>query len=203
MKHTKMAAALKAIADSGAAVVNAADGVLSIVKAGKLRVLEAFDEAVKVGYEANGWQTAAGRPKEGTASRPPVPSTVKTYVSLMRAAYRAKLPVLRYRTFSALRSALAKTRSKAQPPGKRKGKVDPALAGIRVLDPGQFTGAPFHDLAVGYQALPKTDQEAFLAAANRLLKSFQRKIPASVTSISERRLGIAATNGHGEARKVA
>lgn len=198
MQISKLAAALKAVSDSGTAVINAADGVLSIVKAGKLRTLEALDEALRAAYDKNGWQTGSGRPR-GDSTGGTVPATVKTYVSLLRGAFRAKLPVLRYRSFSALRAALTKLRSKARPPATAAKSTDPALAGIRVLEPGSYIGAPFHDLAVGYEALTAEDKERFLEGATKLLKSIQRKVPASVTSISERRLTAAqpavAVNG--------
>lgn len=189
MQVTKMAAALKAIADSSSAVTNAADGVLSIVKAGKLRTLETFDASVRAAYVKNGWQATQGRPRDDDAKLAGVPGTVKTYVSLVRAAYRAELPVLRYKSFGALRGALGKQRAKGRPPAtSAKRSTDPALAGIRVLEPGSYIGAPFHDLAVGYEALAAADKEAFMVAAMKLLRSIQRKVPASVTSISERRV---------------
>lgn len=167
MKPTKaLANALAVIAVSCSAIESKADAVLNIIREAGIRDEKAFTTAIKAAYAENGWNTGAGRPRPGSKLKI-VPSTVKQYVSRVRAAFRAKLPVPRFKTFHELRKSL-KTLNDSKNPAAN----DPVYMGLRIVQPAETNGAPLHDLAVTYGLLGKTRQAALLDDIAKLIKRY-------------------------------
>jgi hypothetical protein len=110
-----------------------------------------------------------------------VPSTVKQYVSAIRRAFKLKMLVLSYTSFSALRSDLKKEASKVRKP-RTSGPKE--LIGIRWRSPITMTGATFHDLAALYNALDRTRKPKMLAALERIKRDFSKAAPQLVESES-------------------
>jgi hypothetical protein len=105
--------------------------VLKILKAEKIKDLKTFNAEVRAAYKANGWNAGAGG-RRPALKLEAVPATVKQYVSAIRRAFKLKMLVLAYTSFSALRSDLKKEASKVRKP-RTSGPKE--LAGIRLRNP--------------------------------------------------------------------
>lgn len=162
-----LAAVFADVAKADAQAASRADAVLSVIRGSGIRDLKAFSAAVREAYAANGWHATAGRPGKGAAGIQ-VPKTVKQYVSRVRAAYRLDLPVHSFKNFYALRKALAAAR-----PAKAPKRIDRRMAGLRLIRGNQLTGAPFHDLAVLYEALKGRQREQLVASVNKLVHDYR------------------------------
>ena len=158
----------------GQTLASRADAVLRIVKTNKIEDVKAFSAAVKAAYAANGWNAGAGRPVKGAPPMKPVPSSVKQYVSTMRAAFKMKLPVTSYSSFHALRSEVRDVRVKAR---KKQAAQTPELAGVAVKRDDTLNGAIFHDLAVLFNALDKAKQGHMIRALDRVKNQFAGAAP--------------------------
>lgn len=167
MKPTKaLANALAVIAVSSSAIESKADAVLNIIRDAGIRDEKAFTAAIRLAYAENGWNTGAGRPRPGARLKQ-VPATVKQYVSRVRAAFRAKLPVAKFKTFHELRKALKQLNDSKNPAAN-----DPVYMGLRIVQAEELNGAPFHDLAVLHTKLGKTRQAALLDDIAKLIKRY-------------------------------
>lgn len=179
--QTTLAAALAVIGKDGQELESKATTVLRIVRAEKITDGKAFNAAVREAYKANGWKGGPGKPKAGSEKLAPVPGTVKQYVSAIRAAFRLKLPVATYTSMAALRAELKEKRQRA---AKRAAKAIDAqpkeLLGIRLQEPEQFNGGPFHDLAVLYNALDRARKPRMLSALDRVKREFAMAAPQLV-----------------------
>lgn len=172
--ETKLARVFIAIAEHEGQMDNTAAQVLSICKDAKAYTIEKFDQMVAAAYEANGWNVRGGRPTNGNEATP-VPTTVRTYVTVIRRAIRAKLRVGTYDTFSALRTALrekgAKGRSRAAPtptigvpiadPDTLDKDVRQAFKHVTVALASKPIGSLFHDLAWIYTRLGADQRQTF------------------------------------------
>jgi hypothetical protein len=167
--ETQLARVFASVADSEQSLETTASGILAIVKDNKINTVDRWDEAVGAAYEANGWNTRAGRPNGDETPRKPVPATVSSYAALVRTALRNKMKVAKYETFTALRVAIAKRNGKSDhrggktAPGGRlnlKGAVAESFVDVDIQK-SEPNGALFHDLAVVYAKLP-TDHQAML-----------------------------------------
>jgi hypothetical protein len=179
-----LAAAFSVLARDSTVLESKAEGVLKILKAEKIKDLKSFNASVREAYDANGWNPGAGRPKADEKKREPVPPTVKQYVSAIRRAFRLKMMVLQYSSFSALRSDLKKEASKVRKPRTTGPKE---LHGIRLAQPEQMTGGTFHDLAVLYAALDRTRKPKMLAALERIKRDFGHTVPQLVAEMGLRK----------------
>ncbi len=169
MKSTKaLANALAVIAASSSQIESKADAILAIIKDGGIRDEKSFQAAIKLAYAANGWHTAAGRPRSGVEKKKLVPATVKQYVSRVRAALRAKLPLAKFKTFHELRKALKNVKAKDSPIAAN----DPIYRGLHIVRPEVLLGAPFHDIAVIHAQLGKVRQAALLDDIAKLIKRY-------------------------------
>lgn len=171
-----LAAAFSVLARDSTVLESKAESVLRILKAEKIKDLKAFNAEVKEAYKANGWNAAAGRPKEGSKLEP-VPSTVKQYVSAIRRAFKMKLLVLSYSSFTALRNDVKKEAAKVRKPRTNAPKE---IAGIQLSQPHQLTGGTFHDLLALYNALDRTRKPKMLAALDRIKRDFSKAAPQLV-----------------------
>jgi len=158
----------------GNMLASRADSVLRSVKQNKIADVKTFSLAVKAAYAANGWNPGAGRPVKGADKLKAVPSSVKQYVSTMRAAFRMKLLVQTYTSFYALRSDVGATRAKAR---KKIAEATPELAGVAVKRPDTLNGGLFHDLAVLFDALDKGKQGKMIGALERVRREFAHAAP--------------------------
>lgn len=166
---TQLAHALADIATSSSTIESKANAILGIIRGTTISNDKTFSAAVREAYKVNGWNVAAGRPAPGVRLDP-VPVTVKQYVSRVRAAFRAKLPVRTFKTFHELRKALKIHAAKRAPQASN----DPVFEGIRLTAPAdELNGAPFHDLAALYSKLGKQKQGALVDAISRLVKQYQ------------------------------
>lgn len=172
-----LAAALAEMAQTETVLESRADAVLTIVKGAGIRETAAFNKAIREAYEANHWHSSAGRP--GKSSRKtPVPQTVKSYVSMIRGAFRLGLVVAHFKTFHALRKSLTAARLAARP---RPVKKDPRLAGLTVVRGDTLTGAPFHDLTVLYEKSSRAQQSRIVAEVTRLVREFRPAVAPVLT----------------------
>jgi hypothetical protein len=172
-KIATLAAAFAALSQDSAALETRADAVLAIVKRAGIRGEKEFSAAVRDAYKENGWNTRQGKPKAGAPVLARVPATVKQYVSAVRACYRLKLAVGRFESFHALRAALKTARANRAAPVI----TDPRMAGLRLVQASTMTGAPFHDLTVLYDKLPRSHQSKLVGAVNGLIRQFQPAAP--------------------------
>lgn len=180
--ETQLAKVFASIADSGQQLESTAAGILAIVKAHKINTLDRWDEAVEAAYEANGWNTRAGRPNGDEKAKQPVPDTVTQYVSTVRKALRTKMRVMKYETFTALRVAMAKRSGRADHRGNGNGRKkqlklpEPIAMSFHEVDldkPTEINGALFHDLMVVFVALPAGPQALFGKQLNQLLLKYR------------------------------
>lgn len=180
--ETQLARVFASVADSEQSLESTASGILAIVKDNKIGTVDRWDEAVEAAYDANGWNTRAGRPNGDETPRMPVPATVSSYVALVRTALRNKLKVYKYETFTALRVAMAKRNGrtdhrgngKRTAPGGRlnlKGPVAESFIDVDIQKP-EPNGALFHDLAVVYAKLPADHQAMLGRQLARLLHKY-------------------------------
>lgn len=177
----KLAKVFANIATEEQTLESTAAGILAIVKENKVTKVEKWDELVKAAYEANGWNTRAGRPSSGEVARLPVPQTVSSYAALVRQALRSKVKVFKYDTFTALRVDLAKrsgradhrtgTTTVANDPAVPEG-VKAGFVGVALRQPTKPNGSLFHDLSAVYIALPEGPRAEFEKQLNRLLAKY-------------------------------
>jgi hypothetical protein len=180
IKATPLAEALAVIGKEGTELEAKATQVLRIVRQSKIGDVKAFGAAVRDAYKANGWNGKPGKPK-AEEKADPVPATVKQYVSQIRAAFRLKLPVASYTSFYALREDLRKHRARKAAKVAKAVEAQPKeMLGIRLVEPEQFNGGPFHDLAVLYNALDRTRKPKLLAALARIKREFAMSAPQLV-----------------------
>jgi hypothetical protein len=181
---THLAKVFARIADSEQSLESTASGILALVKEHAIRKIEQWDEVVAAAYEKNGWNTRAGRPNGDVDPKLPVPSTVSSYVALVRQAIRAKLRLSKFDSFTALRVALAKRAGRTDHRGSRRAtaerpapirklleNVAESFVGVDIQQ-AEPNGALFHDLGVVYARLP-TDHQAMLGRQlSRLLHKY-------------------------------
>lgn len=178
--ETKFARAFSAIAAGEKALESTAASILSIIKAEKITDVKVFDTAVSAAYEANGWHTKPGRPTITASGNSNVPSTVRTYVSWVRAAFKAGLRMSRFETFQDLRKALAKKTGKKSATGGRAAangvKIPDAIAesfrGVKITE-DQPNGGLFHDLALVYLKLDENERGLYGRQLNQLLGQYR------------------------------
>jgi hypothetical protein len=176
-----LATALAVIGRDAVALESKADSVLRIVKTQKIKDGKAWSAAVRAAYKATGWNGKPGKPKADSKASP-VPATVKQYVSVIRGAFKLKLPVASYSSFYALRQELAKERAKARKPKRGNGAAKPEMFGIQLRQPETLNGSPFHDLAVLYNALDRARRPRMLAALERVKRDFAMAAPQLIVA---------------------
>jgi hypothetical protein len=176
MKKATLAATLAVIGREESELENQATAVLRVVRAQKITDLAGWSAAVRAAYKANGWNGKPGKPKAGNTAAT-VPATVKQYVSQIRAAFRLKLPVSSYTSFYALREDLKKHAARKAARAVNAHDQRPELAGVRLIAPEQLTGAPFHDLAVLFNALDGKRKPMMLNALARVRREFAQSVP--------------------------
>lgn len=179
-KQNALANAFAVIAAEGDAIESKADGVLGIVRMAGLTELKDFNAAVRAAYLENGWNGGAGKPKPGNR-KPPVPATVKQYVSQIRAAFRAGINVAKVKSFFVLRKDLKAAKAATKKPAKPE---DTRVVGLRLVKPTVMIGAPFHDLLVTYEHLEKKRQALLVASVNRLLRDYRVDVPQEQHSLA-------------------
>ena len=159
--ETKLARLFTTLADAGKSTDNVASGILAIVAEAAVKDVEGFDPLVRAAYAANGWNPRPGRPTEETKNLEMVPSTVRTYVTTVRRAFRFGVPVAKMKSFYELRKAL----KKAKPPSRGATVVPAAVrehfAGVEIGVPMDVNGALVHDVGVLLVNLPKSHQTLF------------------------------------------
>lgn len=172
----KLARVFASVAGAEQQMESTAAGILSIVRDAKIHDVKAWDAAVREAYKSNGWNARAGRPATGNDAVP-VPSTVRTYVTIVRRAIKAKMKLAKYTTFTALRVALAKKNGATSHRGEGdNGKVPEEVAenftGVRVIGSTDPNGALFHDLAAVFIHLPDEHRDVFGRQLSRLLHKY-------------------------------
>lgn len=185
--EAKLARALRTVAEQGQQLESTAAAVLGIIKDAKALTIAKFDKLVRAAYKENGWNARSGRPTAGTAPLEAVPGTVRTYVTAIRRAMRAKLKVGKYKTFTALRTALDAKGGASRRTGRKNGGNVLRLAapiamnfvGVEVEEK-KPNGSLFHDLAITYARLPKEQQPLFERQAKRLLEKYAPLVPGAV-----------------------
>ena len=183
--ETKLARVFRAVGEQGQQLETTAAAVLSIVKDAKALTIGKFDKLVRAAYAENGWNARPGRPK-GADELTAVPGTVRTYVTVIRRAMRAKLKVGKYRTFTALRTAL-EGKSGRKRGAKRNGSnilrlpapVAMNFVGVDIEDK-KPNGALFHDLGLVYARLPAEHQPLFERQVKRLMAKYAPLVPGAL-----------------------
>lgn len=161
------------LADMTQKVDDAASGILKAVKEAGADTLDKFDALVMEAYEAHGWNYKAGRPLPGTEVEP-VPVTIRTYVSEVRAAYREDLDVFQFDSMYALRLAVRRNRKPIHPSETRALWSElPELNGLRISKGAKFNGALFHDLVIAYEKAPPEVRTKAEARVKRMLKDIR------------------------------
>lgn len=178
---THLAKVFATIADGEATIESTAGGILALVKEHAIRKIEQWDELVAAAYEKNGWNTRAGRPNGDEIAKQPVPTTVTSYVALVRQALRAGMKIARFDTFTALRVALAKRAGRTDHRGSRTARPAPmrkllenvaeSFVGVDIQQ-SEPNGALFHDLGVVYAKLPPDHQAMLGRQLSRLLHKY-------------------------------
>lgn len=166
LRIKSLASILASVAQNGELIESKADGILSLIKSAGIKDLEAFNDAVQRAYLANGWQPAQGAPKKGSEAAQTVPSTVKQYVSQVRAGFRLGLPMAQFKTIHAMRKAIRTSKPAVTQTD------DPVLAGVRIANRQSLIGAPFHDLAAVYGKLPKDKQARLVRAVKAIVQEY-------------------------------
>lgn len=180
--EVKLANTFKAIVEQADRTDTVASQMLAICKAAKAFTIEKFDNLVAAAYEEAGWNPRGGRPTNGDR-RPNVPNTVRTYVSIVRRAIRARMKIGKYATFSALRAALLKKKVDREPrtsasPASLPSEVRNDFVGVSLATPEEPNGALFHDLAWTFLNLPKDQRSLFGRQLSRLLHMWQARVEA-------------------------
>lgn len=169
---------------AAASMDTVAGGILEAARDADAKTLELFDKMVYDAYDKCGWSHRMGRPMEGDVS---APKAIKVYVSTIRGAYRADLPVLTMKSIDEVRKALAKAREHARE-AKRleqpQPQQAPELVGVQIDRADKLTGAMFHDAAVLWENLPDKDKEAFGEKLRKLLEQYTRKAPPALRLVS-------------------
>lgn len=173
---TALARVFVGIAEAEQSTESTAAGILSIIKEKGVSTLDKWNEAVREAYEKNGWNVRAGRPNGGEIARGPVPSTVAQYVSLVRRAINFKLRIGSYDSFTALRSALARRRGRADHRGAA-GRGVPKefredFRGMPIANHVETNGALFHDLGAVFIHLPVDHRSMFGRQLNQLMAKY-------------------------------
>lgn len=200
--ETQLARVFASVADSEAAMESTAAGILAIVKDNKINTVDRWDEAVAAAYEANGWNTRAGRPNGDEQPKGLVPATVSSYAALVRTALRNRMKVAKYDTFTALRVALAKRNGRADHRGNGKaapatlrdihtGPVAESFVGVEI-DKAEPNGALFHDLGVVYAKLPSEHQAMLGRQLARLLHKYLPLVAEKRATNGDKRKAAAA-----------
>lgn len=180
--ENRLAKAFVAVAEHERAAETTASGVLAIVRGVTKLTVAAFDKLVQAAYKVNGWNERPGRPAAGTSNNH-VPDTVRTYVTIIRRAIRAKMKIGKYKTFSALRTALE---GKSGRNRKRKNGNDSILqlpapvkesfVGVEIEN-AEPNGALFHDLGVLFAKLPADHQALLGRQLNQLYHKYLPLVP--------------------------
>jgi hypothetical protein len=188
--ETKLARVFSALADDEKRTESTASQVLAIVKDEHITTVEKFDEAVRAAYEANGWNAGPGRPvAESKADS--VPSTVRTFVSWVRAAFHANLRITKFETFQELRKALGKTRDATGRGGiKIPDDVADIFRGVQLAE-AKPNGGLFHDIALVYVKLDSDHRGLFEKQLNRLLSQYRPRAFPSAAVRAEKKAAIA------------
>jgi hypothetical protein len=201
--ETQLARVFASVADSEQSLETTASGILAIVKDNKITTVDRWDESVAAAYEANGWNKRAGRPSNGDEPKKPVPTTVSSYVAIVRTALRNKMKVYKYDTFTALRVAIAKRNGRADhrgngnsrllPGGKLKlvGPVAESFIDVDIQK-AEPNGALFHDLAVVYATLPAEHQSMLGRQLAKLLHKYLPLARVNGESSKQRKAAVAA-----------
>jgi hypothetical protein len=147
------------------------------VRTHKIEDLKTWNKAVRAAYKVNGWNSGPGKPKTGSTTTS-VPSTVKQYISAVRRAFRAGLPVASYTSFRALRNELKEKFAKRKAQAIKAAPAE--LVGITLRQPDELNGGPFHDLVALYGALDRTRKPKMLGAVQRIVREFSSAAPQLV-----------------------
>jgi hypothetical protein len=174
-----LASTLAIIGREADAIEDKATSVLRIVRQRKIEDLKGWNAAVREAYAANNWNSAPGKPKTGSTTTT-VPTTVKQYVSAVRRAFRAGLPVATYSSFHALRTELRKRTVRKAKAAAAAAPVSPEMVGISLKQPDALNGGPFHDLVALYGALDRTRKPKMLGAVQRIVREFSPAAPQLV-----------------------
>jgi hypothetical protein len=191
-----LAVALAQLARTGAAAERSASYLIGTIREGKLRTLEAFDEAVKAAFEANGWNTRAGKPEAGSERRA-VPHTVRTYVWEIRSAFREGVEVWKLRTMYEVRMARAAAKANRTATTEEPGEPEPEvmefppevqqdLEGVRVLAVKQPNGALWHDAISLFVRLPTEHRAMYGRQIARIMHKYQGLAPAPVEPVKKK-----------------
>jgi hypothetical protein len=174
---TALARVFAAVAEAEYQTESTAAGILAIIKDKDVTTVEKWNEAVKDAYEKNGWNVRVGRPTNGAKAMQAVPQTVASYVSLVRAALRAKMRVAKYDSFTALRVAMAKRNGRADHRGGVRGAAIPKdlrenFRGTPIANHAETNGALFHDLGAVFIHLPADHRAMFGRQLNQLMAKY-------------------------------
>lgn len=163
--------------DRGAQGVDEVAGkILSAIREASATTLDAFNEMTAAAFDKNGWSRRVGRPEPGDV---PAPSSVKVYVSTIRAAYRLSLAVPEFESIAELRKAVKAARGELASSG-RQGHNAPEMKGVKVDRPGALTGSLWHDAIVLWENLPESQQHKLEEAVKKLVERFTHKAPPAI-----------------------
>jgi hypothetical protein len=138
--------------------------------------VKSFNPLVKAAYKANGWNERPGRQSADAEEKGYVPSTVRTYVTVIRRALRAGIRVATMKTFSQLRKAMRKATRK--PTRRRPGlrgmpeAVKMNLLGVSIDAANEANGALIHDVGAVYSHLPGEPRKLFEKQLRQLLDRY-------------------------------
>lgn len=147
--------------------------ILEAIKEYQADTLDDFNEMVGNAYEANGWSRQAGRPSEGSTMKP-APMTIRNYVSIIRKAYKLRLPVMEFLTLGELRTAIKDLRIKAKASAIHTDELA-AMRGVKIAKEEEMIGAVVHDIGVVMKHLDRDDQDDFEQKLQKLLRQFSKK----------------------------
>lgn len=181
---TKLARVFTSLADSGKATDNVAAGILAIVAEEKVKDVAGFDPLVRAAYSANGWNPRPGRPTEETAGLEMVPSTVRTYVTTIRRAFRFSVPVDKMKTFYDLRKALKSAKPSATRTAALPAAVREHFAGVDMPTPTDVNGALVHDVGALLVNLPKSELPLFEKQLRALVEKY---LPSAKFPLEEKK----------------
>jgi hypothetical protein len=185
--EAKLARAFQVVATQEQRMETTASSILSIVRGAKALTAKKFDGLVERAYAANGWNARPGRPNGDGPAKDAVPDTVRTYVTTIRRAIRARLKVAKFTTFSALRTALAEkaertagtaTAAARTPTARANGHaripkdLEQNFVGVAIEQPAEPNGALFHDLAATYVKLPQEHRDMLGRQLAKLLHKY-------------------------------
>jgi hypothetical protein len=175
-KPATLAGIFTALVKSHDSTESIASGILDTIRTTKTTDLHHFDLLVTQAYAQNGWSQRMGRPVPGDVAAPAV---IKVYVSTVRAAFRMHVDLSKCKDMAAVRQAVKDVRN-----AKPADKVEPALAGVTVTQPGHLTGALLHDLYAVRLALPEDAQLALDAQLQKLLSQYVKKAPPALRLVA-------------------